>query len=409
MFRAGILYAKHILILISRIYLNKYMKQKLLSYSFFFQEMFLSKDIFLIPYYISKELNLPFECRYCENLGETPISEEYRGVKIKSINSHFGEFISMLCAIVLKVWGISVLFLHGSSAKHMLIVRIYKFLNPKGKVVIFGDMEAPQARELSENGFLYSKGIKGRIKSYLTDFFFNHVTYLVANTEAYLIMKDLCDRKGWRGLLHFYPCLDDELVKEYGIQRKNFDEKENIIICVGRIGNFQKNTEMLLDALKSVDLKDWKVYMIGPITSSFDLKEESNFQNEIDKFYLDYSQYKENLIFTGMIYDQKEMFDYYNRAKVLLSTARHEGFANVYSQAAAFGCYIISTDVGGADVGSNNWTYGTKIEQEDSKGLSKVLNDLVKGDISIAPSKSLLMEEMSYSKRVKDVLIPNLK
>lgn len=385
------------------------MKQKLLSYSFFFQEMFLSKDIFLIPYYISKELNLPFECRYCENLGETPISEEYRGAKIKSVNSHFGEFISMLCAIVLKAWGISVLFLHGSSAKHMLIVRLYKLLNPKGKVVIFGDMEAPQAKELNENGFIYTKGLKGSIKNYLTNFFFNHVTYLVANTEAYRIMKELCDRKGWKGLLHFYPCLDDELVKKYGIQRKNFDEKENIIICVGRIGNYQKNTEMLLDALKSVDLKDWKIYMIGPITSSFDLKEKSGFQNVIDAFYKDFPQYKEKLIFTGMVYDQKEMFDYYNRAKVLLSTARHEGFANVYSQAAAFGCYIISTDVGGADVGSNNWTYGIKIKQEDSVELYRVLNNLVHGNIQIDLHRSIPMEDIAYSNRIRNILIPAAK
>ena len=38
------------------------MNCRILAYAYQFQEMFLSKDIFLIPYYISKELG--GECKY---------------------------------------------------------------------------------------------------------------------------------------------------------------------------------------------------------------------------------------------------------------------------------------------------------------------------------------------------------
>ena len=71
------------------------------------------------------------------------------------------------------------------------------------------------------------------------------------------------------------------------------------------------------------------------------------------------------------------------KAKVLLSTSRHEGFANVYSQAAALGCFIVSTDVGGADVCSNNWNYGVKLCQEDSDGLAKVIYDIVNDNLNM--------------------------
>lgn len=98
------------------------------------------------------------------------------------------------------------------------------------------------------------------------------------------LMADLCERKHWNGLLHFYPCLDDEKFESYGLKRKPFTEKENIMVCVGRIGCYQKNTEMLLNALRKVDLKDWKIYMLGPITSSFNLNEDDNFQKTIDTF-----------------------------------------------------------------------------------------------------------------------------
>lgn len=165
---------------------------------------------------------------------------------------------------------------------------------------------------------------------------------------------------------------------------------------------------MLLDALRKIDLKDWKIYMLGPMTNNFDLKEENDFQKVIDMFFKDCPQYKDKLIFTGMIYDTKVVFEYYNRAKVLLATARHEGFANVYSQAAAFGCYIISTDVGGADICSNNWQNGIKLKQDDSIGLAKVLEDLVCGKLKMPQEKTLSLEEMSYAYRVNRILLPKM-
>ena len=349
------------------------------------------------------------ECKYLytQNLGKTEIPKLHRGVTIERTKNK-NVWKVLLTEILTHAKDIDVLFLTGSSAVHMLATFLYQKLNPNGKVVVFGDMEEPQARELNQNGFHYSGGLAGYVKDKLTDYFFRHVTYLVANTAAYHLMDDLCQRKHWTGLLHFYPCLDDEKFLSYGLSRKPFVEKENIMVCVGRIGCYQKNTEMLLNALRKVDLKEWKIYMLGPITSSFDLKEGDDFQNVIDQFFEECPQHKGKLIFTGMIYDAKTVFEYYNRAKVLLATARHEGFANVYSQAAALGCYVISTDVGGADVCSNGWKYGIKLNQNDSAGLANVLAELVCGKLEVPEEYAIPFAEMSYSYRVKRVLLPKM-
>lgn len=380
---------------------------RILAYASQFQEMFLSKDIFLIPYYISKELGGECKYLYTQNLGNTEIPKLHRGVTIERTKNK-NVWKVFLKEILTHAKDIDVLFLTGSSAVHMLAAFLYQKRNPKGKVVVFGDMEEPQALELNQNGFHYSGGLAGWLKDKLTDYFFRHVTYLVANTAAYHLMDDLCQRKHWTGLLHFYPCLDDEKFESYGLKRKPFAEKENIMVCVGRIGCYQKNTEMLLNALRKTDLKDWKIYMLGPITSSFDLKEGGDFQKVIDQFFEECPWYKERLIFTGMVYDQKAVFEYYNRAKVLLATARHEGFANVYSQAAALGCYVISTDVGGADVCSNDWKYGIKLRQNDSVGLANVLAELVRGKLEVPEEYAIPFAEMSYSYRVKRVLLPKM-
>lgn len=379
----------------------------IVAYANQFQEMFLSKDIFLIPYYISKELGGSCEYIYTHNFGNTLLPAEHRGVRLTQTKSK-NEWAVILKHIIRRARQIDVLFLTGSSARHMLTVWLYKKLNPKGRVVVFGDMEAPQAKELNACEFHYSGGVVGKIKDALTNFFFHNVTYLVANTEAYGYMAQLCNRKKWPSLLHFYPCLDDEKFEASGLQRIPFAEKENIIICVGRIGCHQKNTEMLLGALAEVDLKDWTLYLIGPIAAGFDLKEQTNFQSTIDEFFRKHPKHKGKLVFTGPIYDFHELYTYYQRAKVLLSTARHEGFANVYSQAAALGCYVISTDVGGADVCSNDWAFGTKLQQEDAAGLSRVLEDLVEGHLVMDEHQAIPYEQMAYSYRVNNVLLPKM-
>ena len=382
-------------------------KKRVLGYSFQFQEMFLSKDIFLVPYYIAKCIGGTLDYIYCQNLGNTSIPSSYRNASIRK-STIADDFRTMLKYIVVDAKQIDVLFIWGCSLKHMIIIRMFRLFNPKGKIVVFGDMEPQQARILNQTDFMCPRGVKGIVKRYFADFFMKNVTFIVANTEAYNEMKKLCERNKWNGLLHFYPCLDDEKFNEYGIKRKLWDEKDNIMVCVGRIGCHQKNTEMLLDALEKVDIKDWKIYMIGPITSSFDLNDSGGFQKSIDTFFVRNPQYKEKLIFTGMIYDQKEVFEYYNKAKVLLSTSRHEGFANVYSQAAAMGCYIVSTDVGGADVASNNWQFGKKLAQEDSSMLAIQISEIISGDVVIDATKSHLISDISYSNKVNQVLLPQM-
>ncbi len=380
---------------------------KVLAYANQFQEMFLSKDIFLIPYYISKELGGRCKYLYTHNLGNTEIPDEHRGVVIERTRNS-NQWKVLLWEIASHAHDIDVLFLTGSSAVHMLAAFLYQKRNPKGKVVVFGDMEEPQARELSQNGFHYSGGLAGWVKDKLTDYFFRHVTYLVANTDAYHLMDDLCRRKHWDGLLHFYPCLDDEMFESYGMCRRPFAEKENVMVCVGRIGCYQKNTEMLLEALRKVDLKDWKIYMLGPVTSSFDLKEGGGFQKVIDQFFEECPRHKGKLVFTGMVYDQKVVFEHYNRAKVLLMTSRHESWGNAYSEAAALGCYILSTDVGGANLCSNGWRFGCKLEQDDPNGLAQAIDNVVNGNTRMDEKDSVDYHDIIYSRLINGALLPKM-
>lgn len=54
--------------------------------------------------------------------------------------------------------------------------------------------------------------------------------------------------------------------------RPVFEQKENLILTIGRIGTEQKNNELLLKALADIKLKDWSVQFVGPIEESFKSK-----------------------------------------------------------------------------------------------------------------------------------------
>lgn len=166
----------------------------------------------------------------------------------------------------------------------MLIALIYKCINSKGKVVVMGDLEADLAKRLASKDFVFSKGIPGYIKRFLTKQFFKNQIVTIENIGALHALQEMYRRHGWTNLVHVHPALDNELLESIGLKYRKYEEKENIFLYVGRIGNYQKNTDMILEALTKIDLKDWKFYLIGPLTDGFDTRKKSNYDKRIQDF-----------------------------------------------------------------------------------------------------------------------------
>ena len=171
-------------------------------------------------------------------------------------------------------------------------------------------------------------------------------------------------------MIHIPNGFDEDYLTENNIKVKKFEEKENIMITVGRIGTEAKNNEMLLKSIDKMDLKDWKIYIIGSYTEEFKEYYDDFIKNNPDK--------KDKVILVGNIEDKNLLYDYYNRAKVFLLTSRWESFGIVLIEALRFGNYIITTDVGGAKDITNNGQIGivTEIENEEQykKEILKVIN-----------------------------------
>ena len=153
--------------------------------------------------------------------------------------------------------------------------------------------------------------------------------------------------------------------------KAKFDDKEDIILSVGRIGSPEKNSKMLMDAFANIDenkLGNWKLVFVGPI--------EEKFEEEIDNYFKRYEYLKKKVIFKGPIYDRKELYNEYRKAKIFCLTSKFESVGIALIEAGAMGDVIISTNVGIADeiVNGDN---GILIEVGDISALTDGINKLI--------------------------------
>lgn len=235
---------------------------------------------------------------------------------------------------------IDILYLLHISPGNLLRMIVYRLGRGKGKIYLKLDMSPcgifpPKSPLLLENMDIKRK-LFHKIFKKMPDI------YTVETKKAYQEIAgsyyaDLIKNEK----LYLMPNGFDPLILvENNVQRKSVYEKEKIIITVGRIGTYQKNSELLLEIFADIDLKNWKLYIVGSI--------ESNFMSKIDEFYLNNPDKKESVIFTGSI-NQKDLYEYYNKSRIFILTSRHESFGFVLAEAAYMNNYIISTNTGIAE------------------------------------------------------------
>ena len=120
--------------------------------------------------------------------------------------------------------------------------------------------------------------------------------------------------------------------------------KERILLTVGRLGTYEKNTETLINAFERMllekELRDWNLCLVGPMDASFREFLKVKFDKNIDL--------RERVLVTGNISDKKILFDYYKRSSVFVLPSRIEGFPLVVPEAMHFACYPIVADCFGA-------------------------------------------------------------
>lgn len=171
----------------------------------------------------------------------------------------------------------------------------------------------------------------------------------------------------------------------------DFEFKENIIITVGRIGIFEKNSELLLESFREFALinEEWNLEVIGPI--------EPKFQEYISKYLDIYPNLKNRIIFTGAISDRTILQSKYEKAKIFVLTSIEEGFPLVFLEAIRSGCTIVSSRLTSAYDITDNEKYGALFTIGDSKDLTEKLHKAINNTDKLK-SDCLEIQEFAYKK-----------
>lgn len=153
--------------------------------------------------------------------------------------------------------------------------------------------------------------------------------------------------------------------------------KENIVITVGRLGEYVKNNELLLDAIKLLPddiVKKWKFMFIGPSTEAF-IQTVKNFKER-------YPEKADSIIMTGNITDRTQLYTYCRRAKIICMTSRTESTCLATLEGMYFGSYPIITNYSDftKDTTNNNLC-GCIVDNNDIQGLSNALLENMQNSI----------------------------
>ena len=242
---------------------------KVFTFSEYFNSMIFSKKAFLMPMYLSRKFGIPCDFYYGENNGTEEIPEKVNEIRFINYGVRgvgLKQFLRLLPVVIKEAKSIKCVFTLHLSHNIMFLTYVYKWRNPKGLVWVCADGDINNVRDLTEHEFVYSKGFKGWLKRIFIDAFFHKVTVFSVDTiRCYDCFRPLFNRKKWH-CLEYVPCgFDEDTCNELSLDT----EKENEILFVGRVGSYQKNTEMLLEGIARTQLGNWKVNIVGPYTSDF--------------------------------------------------------------------------------------------------------------------------------------------
>lgn len=330
----------------------------------------LLKDVGMIPYIMHRDYKYNSTLVSYRNEEEYPaIQNEVKGLKVDFLQTNgkytFGKVSFKVISYIWKnAKGIDILNLYHSSKETLVYGFIYKLRNPSGKLYIKLDLDLDDF--VSAQTPFKRRGYQLFFR-YIADI----VSYELEAVGSYLKQQFLSTKIKF---IKIPNGIDDDFIKKESLYINDFQEKEKLIITVGRIGTEQKNSEMLLKAIEPLHLKGWKVAFIGPIEASFELVIKDFFQKN--------PHLKESVTFTGAIADRKELYQWYNKAKVFCLTSRWESFGIVLVEALYWNNYILSTPIAPIQEITNNETVGKVVS--DEKELSYILQQTIDGDIDLS-------------------------
>ncbi len=329
------------------------------------ENIHLTKDVGMIPYILHKEFAYHCTIISYKNDDYTYLNSEVKGLKIDFIEKKTNnKNINTVLYLIKNSHKYDILQVYHPTIYNVLYLIIFKLINFYKKTKTHLKLDADEGI-FTVNG--YSK-IKQNIYYFLLKFI------NVISVETTPLYNEMIKIPAYKNRLIYLPN------GYYPKVNYNFENKKNIMICVGTVGDPRKNNEVLMNAFVEFyqKNKNWKLKFIGNIVNGFQLK--------IEDYFKENKELIDIVTFTGSIVDKDVLKAEYQNAKILILTSKVESFGMVFTEAMNAGCQIITSKVISANDVTNGGKTGEITAIDD-------VNDLVEAMIRMDEKVSNLSQK----------------
>lgn len=240
-------------------------------------------------------------------------------------------------------------FYHGGRSVYYW-TRLYKWLNPNGRVYLKTDLSYGSCRKYSSS--------KKEIR--------------IFNNTASVVDIISVESEAIRKLVKQFCTVEISLISNGYFDVGSFSvkptsERKKEFITVARLGDESKATDLLLEGFKrSAKEHDWNLRLVGPVDPAF--------EPFMKDFFAQNPDLRDRIIFEGPVFDKRLLYEYYNSARVFVLPSRWEGFPLVGPEASRCGCRMILTDiVPPFQELTDSGKYGIQIKTNDVDAIKEAL------------------------------------
>lgn len=310
----------------------------------------LIKDCGMIPYLLYKNHGCDVSMVGAGG-GEYPYARFVKGMKLEFLED--GKVMTKVQYIMENGKDIDCLILRGCYSTNFAVALAYKTVNPHGRIYV---------------GLDANSDWMDRIIWYNADFtgFMNNCDVIATSCTA--MQNFLNEKWPWK-----IECIPNGYYDLFEMQNKKicFEDKEDIILTVGRLGTSQKATEVLLEAfaIAAEQIPGWKLKLVGTI--------ENSFYDYINEFFKRNPLLSDRVIFTGSIEDRMLLQHEYKKSKIFALTSTLEGGTpNVIAEALWAGCVTAVTQFDAYEDAIGYGNCGKSAPIGDVQGFAQVLLEL---------------------------------